>query len=129
MLNKLNETTTREMLHEKLENYFVASFGDIVFIYYNKGELSASLWMKEEAAPKILKEKIDASLKVEGDESEKKFVINGTEVEFGVLEGEEETAFLDKCLADMTQMKNKSRGGHKRCGGFKGHWGAERSRI
>ena len=127
-LDKLNETTTREMLREKLEKDFGVSFGDIAFIYYNKGEPSASLRLKEENAAKNLKEKIAASLKVDGDENEKKLEINGTEVEFDVLEGEEETAFLDKCLADMTQMKNKSRGGHKRRGGFQGRGGAKRSR-
>jgi hypothetical protein len=75
-----------------------------------------------------LKEKMEAALKGEGDEA-RKLEINGAEVDFVVLEGEEETAFLDKCVSDMTEMKNKSRGGHKRRGGFQGRGGhAKRAR-
>jgi len=128
-LDKLNDTTTREMLREKLEKDFGVSYTDIAFIYYNKGEPSASLRFKEADAAINLKEKIAASLvKANGDESEKKFEINGAEVDFSVLEGEEETAFLDKCLTDISEMKNKSRGSHKRRGGFQGRGGAKRSR-
>lgn len=130
-LDKLNETTTREMLREKLEKDFSVTHTDIAFIYFNKGDPSASLRFKEEGAAKKLKEKIDASLvKADGDDAaEKKFEVNGAEVEFSVLEGEEETKFLDKCLADMTENKNKSRGGHKRRGGFQGGRGGYSKRA
>lgn len=123
-LDKLNETTTREMLREKLEKDFGTTHTDIAFIYFNKGDPTATLRFKEEGAAKKLKEKIDASLvKAEGDDADKKLEINGAEVEFSVLEGDEETTFLDKCLADMTENKNKSRGSHKRRGGFQGRGG------
>ena len=119
------------MLREKLEKDFSVTHTDIAFIYFNKGDPSASLRFKEEGAAKKLKEKIDASLvKADGDDAaEKKFEVNGAEVEFSVLEGEEETKFLDKCLADMTENKNKSRGGHKRRGGFQGGRGGYSKRA
>ncbi len=121
-LEKLNETTTREMLREKLEKDYGISHTDIGFIYYNKGDSTATLRFKEEDAAKKLMEKIHASLvKEEGDGAKKKLEINGAEIDFSVLEGEEETTFLDKCLADMTEMKNRS--GHKRRGGFQGRRG------
>jgi hypothetical protein len=129
-LDKLNETTTREMLREKLEKDFGIQHTDIAFIYYNKGEPTAMLRFKEEDAAKKLKEKMEAALKGAGEDSaDKKLEINSAEVDYIVLEGDDETAFLDKCLSDMTEMKNKNRGGHKRRGGFQGRGGhAKRAR-
>ena len=125
-LSKLNETTTREMLREQLEKDFGITHSDIAFIYYSKGEPEASLRFKEEDAAKKLLEKIDASVKAE--EAPKKFEVNGAEVEYSVLEGEEETTFLNKCVSDMTENRSRSRGGsrgggHKRRGGFQGRGG------
>ena len=124
-LENLNETTTREILRAKLEEEFEVGFKDIAFIYFNKGEPNASLRFKEEDAAKNLVTKIAQSLvKVEGEETAKKFEINGVEVQFSALEGEKETAFLSKCLADMTHSRGNGRGGgrggHKRRGGFQG---------
>jgi lupus La protein len=129
-LSKLNDTTTREMLREQLEKDFGVTHSDIAFIYYSKGEPEASLRFKEEDAAKKLLEKIDAFVK--GEEAPKKFEINGAEVEYSVLEGEEETTFLNKCVTDMSENRNRSRGGsrggargggHKRRGGFQGRGG------
>ena len=66
----------------------------------------------------------------EDSDTKKKLDINGAEVDFLVLEGEEETTFLDKCLSDMTENRNKSRGGgHKRRGGFQGRGGGYAKRA
>ena len=130
-LEDLNETTTREMLRETLEKEFGVTHTDIAFIYYSKGEPAASLRFKEENAAKNLATKIEASLG-SGDEA-KALKVNGAEVKFSVLEGEEETTFLAKCLADMTENRGRNRGGpnrggHKRRGGFQGGRGGKRSR-
>ena len=124
-LENLNDTTTREILREKLENEYEVGLKDIAFIYFNRGEPDASLRFKEEDAAKNLVTKIAASLaKAEGEETAKKFEINGAEVKFSALEGEKETAFLSKCLSDMTHSRGNGRGGgrggHKRRGGFQG---------
>ena len=131
-LENLNETTTREILREKLEKDFEVSTKDIAFIYFNKGEPNASLRFKEEDAAKNLVTKIAESLtKVEGDA--KKFEINGVEVAYSVLEGEKEAAFLSKCLSDMTHSRGTGRGGgrggHKRRGGFQGGRGGGSKRA
>lgn len=135
-LENLNETTTREMLRETLEKDFGVTHTDIAFIYYSKGEPAASLRFKEENAAKNLATKIEESLgKVDdgGDEATKVFKVNGAEVKFSVLEGEEETTFLAKCQADMAENRGRNRGGsnrggHKRRGGFQGGRGGKRSR-
>ena len=130
-LESLNETTTREMLRETLEKEFGVTHTDIAFIYYSKGEPVASLRFKEENAAKNLATKIEAALgKVaEGGDEAKELKVNGAEVKFSVLEGEEETTFLAKCLADMTENRGRNRGGgHKRRGGFQKFRGGKRSR-
>ncbi len=118
-LDKLNETTTREIIREKLEKEFGVSHEDIAFIDYSKGEATALLRFKEENAAK------NFFLKMEKDE----FEVNGAQVQLSVLEGEAETVFLDKCLSDMTASRGRNRGGHKRRGGFQGGRGcSKRSR-
>jgi len=129
-LENLNETTTREMLRETLEKEFGVTHTDIAFIYYSKGEPTASLRFKEENAAKNLLTKIEESLKTDGeDAAAKKFEVNGTEVKVSVLEGDEETTFLAKCQADMNENRGRNRGGgHKRRGGFQRGRGGKRSR-
>jgi hypothetical protein len=130
-LENLNETTTREMLRETLEKEYGETHTDMAVIYYSKGGPAASLRFKEENAAKNLLTKIEESLKTVGEEDTavKKFDINGAEVKFGVLEGEEETTFLAKCLPDMTENRGRNRGGgHKRRGGFQRGRGGKRPR-
>lgn len=118
-LEGLNETTTREIIREKLEKDFGVTHENIAFIDYSKGETMALLRFKEENAAKDLLAKMDK----EGLE------VNRARVILSVLEGEAETVFLDKCLADMTESRGRSRGGHKRRGGFQGgRGGSKRSR-
>ena len=129
-LENLSETSTRETLRDRLKEFGI-EHTDIAFIYYNKGESTASLRFKEENAAKNLLEKITASLvKSEGDGDKQKFAVDGADVALSVLEGEEETTFLSKCLADMAE--NRGRGGrgrgHKRRGGFQGGRGGKRHR-
>merc|ERR1711962_70512 len=50
-------------------------------------------------------------------ESKEKSKVKDDELEFKVLEGQEETDFLEKCKSDIAQQKDKARRGHKRQGG------------
>lgn len=135
-LDNLSESSTRETLRDKLKEFGIENT-DIAFIYFNKGEPFAALRFKEENAAKELLDKINASLvKGEGgDDDKQKFVVDGAEVAVSVLEGEEETTFLAKCLSDMAENRGRGGGGrgrgraHKRRGGFQqGGRGGKRQR-
>lgn len=120
-LNNLNDTTTREIIKAKLEKDFGVAQTDIAFVNFNKGETLAHLRFKEENAAKNVLEKIQKSLeKSDGETGDKKFEINGAEVEFSVLEGDDEATFLEKSLSDMKAFRGKSNKGHKHRGGFRG---------
>jgi lupus La protein len=118
VLEGLNDVTTRENLKEKLKADFEVEPDSIAFIYYQKGEDTAKLRFKQENAAKELLEKLQKA---------DKFQINDVDVKFKVLEGEEEQTFLDKCVTDMAERKDRNRG-HKRRGGFGGGRGGKKHR-
>jgi len=116
-----NADTKREDIKGALSTQFgVKSDGDIAFVYFNKGEKEAKLRFSAENAAKELSKKIAESLK-EGE----KFKVGDDELEFKVLEGQEETEFLDKCKTDMANQAGKARHrkGHKRHSGRPGYKG------
>jgi len=114
-LENLNETTTRELIKEALSKSFVTA-EDIAFVGYQKGEPAAVVRLRKEKAAVDLLAKVKEAGKLE---------INGAEVVPSVLEGEEETKYLDQCRADLKSHKSK---GHKRRGGFQGGRGGKRHR-
>jgi len=117
-----NADTKREDIKGALNTQFgVKNEGEIAFVYFNKGEKEAKLRFSAENAAKELSKKIAESLK-EGE----KFKVGDDELEFKVLEGQEETEFLDKCKTDMANMAGKgrhARKGHKRHSGRPGYKG------
>merc|ERR1712226_314260 len=107
-----NAETKREDIKEALKSGFEVAPEEVAFVYFNKGESDAKLRFGAENAAKELAKKITESLK-EGE----KFKVKDDELEFKVLEGQEETDFLEKCKSDIAQQKDKARRGHKRQGG------------
>merc|ERR1719334_1887146 len=107
-----NAETKREDIKEALKTGFEVAPEEVAFVYFNKGESDAKLRFGAENAAKELAKKITESLK-EGE----KFKVKDDELEFKVLEGQEETDFLEKCKSDIAQQKDKARRGHKRQGG------------
>jgi len=120
---KENGDTKREDIKEKLIEDFQMEATSIAFVYYNKGETSAKLRFQNENAAKdlvgVMKEKL-------GD---KKFTVKNTEIEFKVLEGEEESDFLQQCKKDIAERKMQGKKSHKRRGGFSGGRGGKRQRT
>jgi len=114
-----NADTKREDIKNALvEKYEMKPEGELAFIYFNKGEKEAKLRFSAENAAKDLAKKITDSLK-EGE----KFTVNEDGLEVNVLEGQEETDFLEKCKADIAQQKGRNRKGHKRHSGRPGYKG------
>merc|ERR1711973_795667 len=107
-----NAETKREDIKEALKTGFEVAPEEVAFVYFNKGESDAKLRFGVENAAKELAKKITESLK-EGE----KFKVKDVELEFKVLEGQEEADFLEKCKSDIAQQKDKARRGHKRQGG------------
>ncbi len=119
-LKGLNDETRREDIRERLEELFEVQGTDVAFIYFNKGESEAKLRFKRE------NHAVEVSKMIPQGE----FEIKGTSVQSSVLEGDEEKAFLKKCLEEMKAWKKKGKGGHKRKGGFRGGGrGAKRQRT
>ena len=118
-----NGDTKREDIKDKLVQDFEMDANSIAFVYYNKGETDAKLRFQEENAAKklvgVMKEKL-------GD---KKFLVKDTEIEFKVLEGDEESNFLEQCKKDIAERKFQGKKSHKRRGGFGGGRGGKRQRT
>jgi len=114
---------TREDLKEKLNEEFKVNIdkegGDIAFITYQKGEKEAQIRFKTENYGKELLEKINKVDKV---------VIKDMEVNVTLLEGDEETAFLEESLKDMKNMRAKNKNHKRKFGGRGGGHGGKRSR-
>ena len=120
VMEGLNSETMREDLKSRLTELYEIENDDIAFVYYQKGEETAKLRFKEENAAVELMKKIGEDAKVE---------VKGAEAKVHVLEGEEEEAFLKKCVEDMADRRSQK--GHKRKGGrggFRGGRGAKRGR-
>jgi len=114
---------TREDIKDKLHEEFKVNIdkegGDIAFITYQKGEKEAQIRFKVENYGKDLLEKIN---KVE------KVVVKDMEVKITLLEGDEETAFLEESLKDMKNMRAKNKNHKRKFGGRGGGHGGKRSR-
>ena len=118
-----NGDTKREDIKDKLIEEFGIDANSVAFVYYNKGETNAKLRFQHENAAKnlvnLMKEKL----------IDKKFLVKDTEIEFKVLEGEEETNFLEQCKKDIRERKLQGKKSHKRRGGFGGGRGGKRQRT
>jgi len=111
-----NADTKREDIKDALKDKFEVKADEaIAFVYFNKGEKEAKLRFSSENAAKDLAKKISESLK-EGE----KFTVNEDQLEVKVLEGQEETDFLEKCKSDIANQKGRNRKGHKRHSGRPG---------
>jgi len=118
-----NGDTKREDIKDKLVQDFEMDASSIAFVYYNKGETNAKLRFQEENAAKKLADVMKEKL---GD---KKFLVKDTEIEFKVLEGDEESKFLEQCKKDIAERKFQGKKSHKRRGGFGGGRGGKRQRT
>jgi len=102
---------TREDIKDKLAKEFEVNIdkteGDVAFVTYQKGEEEAMIRFKKENFAKELLEKINKA---------EKFVVMEKEATVSVLEGEEETTFLENSLKEMKSMLNNKKN-HKRKGG------------
>ena len=118
-----NGDTKREDIKDKLIEDFEMEANSVAFVYYNKGETNAKLRFQNENAAKklagVMKEKL-------GDT---KLSIKDTDIEFKVLEGEEESNFLEQCKKDIRERKLQGKKSHKRRGGFGGGRGGKRQRT
>lgn len=112
----------REDIKEKLKADFGQAPEEIAFIDYEKGQSSGYIRFKEEGAGV----KLAAKMKVKLEEA--KFKVKDSQVTYKVLEGDEETAFLDKSLKSIMDRKGRNKG-HKRRGGFRGGRGGKRQRT
>ena len=74
---------------------------------------------------KIGDKEVEAKIKEKLGETDEKLKIKEAEIEFRVLEGQEEIDFLDKTFNNMKARKEKSRHGRKRHHGGRGggSWG------
>ena len=118
-----NGDTKREDIKEKLVEDFEIEATSVAFVYYNKGETNAKLRFQNEGAAKklavVMKEKL-------GD---KQWFVKDTEIQYKVLEGDEESSFLQQCKKDIAERKLQGKKSHKRRGGFGGGRGGKRQRT
>ena len=114
------DDTRREDIKEALKEQFEVPDDAFAFMEFEKGQTSGHVRFNEENAAITLAAKIKEKL----GETEK-LKIKEAEIEFRVLEGQEEIDHLDKALNDMKARREKSRHGRKRHhggrrGGFRG---------
>jgi len=112
----------KEVLKEKFEVKIEKDDTDIAFITYDKGQAEAIVRFKKEDFAKPIDEKWKAL--------EDKVVIKEMDAICSVLEGDDETKYLEEVLVDLRNRRNnnKNRKGHKRRGGFSGGRGGKRPR-
>lgn len=102
-LEGLPENATREDIKE----VFIELEAEVAYVDYNKGDKSG--WIRfhnEDSGKEIIKKITDGKLK-----------ICDSEVTARLLEGEEETKFLDKVVEDMKNYRQKQSHGRKGRGG------------
>jgi len=101
----------------ELEEKYVAS------VQYNKGETSAGVCLIPVTTVKSLVEMLHQKL------SNRSIAIEcNQKISFKVLEGEEETHYLEECKNAIYEKKQQMRSNHKRRGGWSQGRGAKRNR-
>jgi len=121
-LTGISGDISREDMKSKLEADYEVNIqkegGDIAFITYNRGESEAKIRFRVENFGKTLMEKIEKA---------EKFVVKDIELKVSLLEGDEETEFLEESLRDMkntrSKQKNHKRRHNDRDGGYGGRGG------
>ena len=93
----------------------------IAFVDFERGKTTAWIRFKNENAAKDLAEKLKEKYK-----DDEKLKVKETDIEFRVLEGNEENEYLEKAAADIKQRKQR---GHKRRHGRFGGRGGKRFRY
>lgn len=89
----------------------------IAFIDFERGKTSGYIRFKEENAAKELLEKLQEKYKDE------KLKVKEAEIEYRVLEGDEESEYLVKAANDIKERQNKNRGHKRKHGGRGGRGG------
>ena len=113
------DDTRREDIKEALKEQFGVAGDAFAFMEFEKGQTSGHVRFNEENAAIALAAKIKEKL----GETDEKLKIKEAEIDFRVLEGQEEIDHLDKALNVMKARKEKSRHGHKRHHGGRGGGG------
>merc|ERR550539_2159028 len=133
--------TSRENIRDKLVEDFGMEETSLGFSYYSKGQTSAILRFNKENYAKQLAETMSIKLsnqpihlkcnqntiKEEEGKQENISMECDQEISFKVLEGEEETHYLEQCKNAMLEKK-QVRNHHKRRGGWSQGPGAKRNR-
>ena len=118
------DDTKREDIKEALKEQFEVEDKAFAFMEFERGQTKGYVRFVEENAAIDLAAKIKEKL----GETEK-LKIKEAEIEFRVLEGQEESDHLDNALKVMKMRKDKFSRGHKRHhGGRGGGRGGKRSR-
>ena len=97
-----NDTSEKDIKEALFEKFYVK---DEDFALIEKGETCGYVRFREENAAIELVAKMNENLG-----TSKKLKIKGAEIDFRVLEGNEETAYLSHTLIVLKMSKNKKRG-------------------
>ena len=89
----------------------------IAFVDFERGKTSGYIRFKEENGAKELLEKLQEKYKDE------KLKVKEAEIEYRVLEGDEESEYLVKAANDIKERQNKNRGHKRKHGGRGGRGG------
>ena len=119
-MDGFKDDTMREHIKKVLKDEFDVENEHIAFVDFEKGQTKAYVRFCQENAAKELAEKIK--------EKDGKIKVNESEIEHKVLEGDEETKYLDKAVMDMKLRKEKNKGHKRRHGGRGGGRGGKRGR-
>ena len=95
------DDTRREDIKEALKEQFEVPDDAFAFMEFEKGQTSGHVRFKKENAAINLAAKIKEKL----GETDEKLKIKEAEIEFRVLEGQEEIDFLDKTFNNMKARK------------------------
>lgn len=106
-----SDKMTREAIREVLTNLG----GEVAYIDFKVGDTEGWVRLTKENAAKELSEKF----------TDGKVKIGENDVVFKVLEGDEETAYLNKTIEEMSNMKNRRRNNNKNRGWGGGHKGKQ----
>merc|ERR1711953_1205426 len=117
-MNGFTPDTMREDIKKILNEKFDVANDAIAFVDFEKGQTSGYVRFTEAEAAKTLADKMNE--KLSGDE---KLQVKEKDIDFRVLEDEEEDTYLDKAHADMKLRKEKNKGHKRRHGGGGGRGG------
>ena len=98
-MDGFKDTTSREDIKEVLGEDIDCDEA-IAFVDFERGKTSGYIRFKEENAAKDLAEKLSEKHK------DDKLKVKEAEIEFKLLEGDEENEYLEKAAADIKQRKN-----------------------